>query len=157
MERIAQALESINEDGIVVRIKFPDVVDKFVTDLPAMKIADAINELTTVICGIHSSNCVCEDKETEQKEITLETDITDVDWSNRAINCLKRDKCNTIQDVLNAYYDGRLPYIKNLGRKTYEQVIEKLVNLGFLSKEVFEQIIPKEVFQRNASHSQNKQ
>lgn len=42
--RIADALEKIAEEGITIRIVFPDN-DKYAIDLAAMKIADAISDL----------------------------------------------------------------------------------------------------------------
>jgi DNA-directed RNA polymerase alpha subunit len=55
-----------------------------------------------------------------------------MDLSVRAINCLKRSGHNTIQDVLNAYYDESLIEVRNLGRKCYDEVVKKLIELGFV-------------------------
>lgn len=52
LERIANSLESIASDGLRVNIHFPDDVDKFVTDLPAMKICDAISEVVYALNDI---------------------------------------------------------------------------------------------------------
>ena len=54
LERIANALEEIIENGITVKIKYPDDMDKFVTDLPAMKVADAINGLSDLLKEKHN-------------------------------------------------------------------------------------------------------
>ena len=51
--RIADALEDIAENGIDVTIKFPDVIDKFVTDLPAMKVVDALKNVSEAIWHIN--------------------------------------------------------------------------------------------------------
>ena len=82
LNRIAKALEDLSENGIVAHIKFPDDMDKFVTDLPAMKISDSIEGLVSAIC--HKSEPI-EITYTPRKpeEITLETNINDafLEWN----------------------------------------------------------------------------
>lgn len=55
LEKIARSLEKIADKGIDVHIKFPDVDDKFVTDLPAMKISESINEICSYLGPIESA------------------------------------------------------------------------------------------------------
>ena len=53
----------------------------------------------------------------------------------RSFNCLKRAGINTVEDLLNKTEDDMMK-VRNLGKKSYEEVCNKLTSLGFnLKKE----------------------
>ena len=52
------------------------------------------------------------------------------DLSVRSFNCLKRAGINTVEDLINKSEDDMMK-VRNLGRKSLEEVIQKLNNLGF--------------------------
>ncbi|HSV32170.1 MAG TPA: DNA-directed RNA polymerase subunit alpha [Atribacteraceae bacterium] len=59
--------------------------------------------------------------------------IKELELSVRAFNCLKRAKINTLRELLEII-NGRsedLKKIKNLGQKTYEEIVEKVSRLGY--------------------------
>ena len=60
-----------------------------------------------------------------QKEKVLETTIEELDLSVRSYNCLKRAGINTVQD-LTTRSETDMMKVRNLGRKSLEEVIAKL-------------------------------
>ena len=71
----------------------------------------------------------------------LNEDLVELNLSSRAYNCLKlgvwdtwmnADRNKTIADVLIAYRTGHLKQYKNLGAKTYQEIIGKLKDFGVL-------------------------
>lgn len=69
------------------------------------------------------------------KEKVLEMTIEELDLSVRSFNCLKRAGINTVEDLISRTEDDMMK-VRNLGRKSLEEVINKLDSLGFtLSKE----------------------
>jgi len=69
------------------------------------------------------------------KEKVLEMTIEEMDLSVRSFNCLKRAGINTVEDLI-AKTEEDMMKVRNLGRKSLEEVINKLASLGFtLSKE----------------------
>ncbi len=59
----------------------------------------------------------------------LETTIEDLDLSVRSFNCLKRAGINTVEDLINKTEDDMMK-VRNLGRKSLEEVIAKLASLN---------------------------
>ena len=61
--------------------------------------------------------------------------IEELDLSVRSFNCLKRAGINTVQDLINKSEEDMMK-VRNLGRKSLEEVVNKLNSLGFnLSKD----------------------
>lgn len=69
------------------------------------------------------------EKEEDQKEKVLEMTIEELDLSVRSYNCLKRAGINTVQE-LNTKSEEDMMKVRNLGRKSLEEVQEKLQELG---------------------------
>lgn len=82
-----------------------------------------------------SSADVMVEKDDKGKEKILEMTIEDLDLSVRSFNCLKRAGINTVEDLINKSEEDMMK-VRNLGRKSLEEVIQKLNSLGFsLQKE----------------------
>ena len=78
---------------------------------------------------------IIEKKEDSSKEKALEMTIEELDLSVRAFNCLKRAGVNTVGDLVNKSPEEMMK-VRNLGKKSLEEVIAKLQSLGFdLSRE----------------------
>ena len=60
----------------------------------------------------------------------LEMTIEELDLSVRSFNCLKRASINTVQDLTEKTEDEMMK-VRNLGRKSLDEVINKLASLGF--------------------------
>lgn len=75
------------------------------------------------------------EKDDKGKEKALEMTIEELDLSVRSFNCLKRAGINTVEDLINKSEDEMMK-VRNLGRKSLEEVVAKLDSLGFkLSKD----------------------
>ncbi len=66
----------------------------------------------------------------EGKEKVLEMTIEELDLSVRSFNCLKRAGINTVEDLINKSEEDMMK-VRNLGRKSLDEVVEKLNSLGF--------------------------
>ena len=60
--------------------------------------------------------------------------IEELDLSVRSSNCLRRAGINTVEDLINKTEDELLK-VRNLGRKSFEEVLNKLDSLGVSLKE----------------------
>ncbi|MFG6497392.1 DNA-directed RNA polymerase subunit alpha [Fictibacillus sp. UD] len=69
------------------------------------------------------------EKEEDQKEKVLEMTIEELDLSVRSYNCLKRAGINTVQELANKSEEDMMK-VRNLGKKSLEEVQEKLEELG---------------------------
>ena len=63
------------------------------------------------------------------KEKALEMTIEELDLSVRSFNCLKRAGINTVGDLVNKSEDDMMK-VRNLGRKSLEEVEHKLAMMG---------------------------
>ena len=82
-----------------------------------------------------SSAEVMVEKDDKGKEKILEMTIEDLDLSVRSFNCLKRAGINTVEDLINKSEEDMMK-VRNLGRKSLEEVVQKLNSRGFsLQKE----------------------
>jgi DNA-directed RNA polymerase subunit alpha len=70
------------------------------------------------------------EKDDKGKEKVLEMTIEELDLSVRSFNCLKRAGINTVEDLISKSEDDMMK-VRNLGRKSLEEVIQKLESLGF--------------------------
>ena len=75
------------------------------------------------------------EREETIKEKVLEMTIEELDMSVRSFNCLKRAGIDTVEDLTNKTEDEMIR-VRNLGKKSLEEVIQKLHSLGLdLKKE----------------------
>ena len=65
---------------------------------------------------------------------TLETPIEEIEFSVRAYNCLKRAGVNTVQDLINKK-EVEVTKIRNLGKKSLKEVIDKVKEMGLSFKD----------------------
>ena len=74
------------------------------------------------------------EKEESKKEKVLEMTIEELDLSVRSYNCLKRAAINTVEDLIEKTEEDMMK-VRNLGRKSLEEVIHKLNELGLALRE----------------------
>jgi len=86
---------------------------KLFTDL-----SEAAGAATTVV-----------EKAEAQRDKMLEMTIEELDLSVRSFNCLKRANINTVEDLISKTQDEMMK-VRNLGRKSLEEVINKLEMMG---------------------------
>ncbi len=73
------------------------------------------------------------EKEEDKKEKVLEMTIEELDLSVRSFNCLKRAGINTVEELTQKTEDDMMK-VRNLGRKSLEEVQQKLEALGLSLK-----------------------
>ncbi|HIR19479.1 MAG TPA: DNA-directed RNA polymerase subunit alpha [Candidatus Pelethomonas intestinigallinarum] len=77
---------------------------------------------------VGSKSTVVEKAETQRDKV-LELTIEELDLSVRSFNCLKRANINTVEDLISKTEDEMMK-VRNLGRKSLEEVINKLAMMG---------------------------
>ena len=83
--------------------------------------------------GVSESESIMAEKSDTSKEKVLDLTIDELDLSVRSFNCLKRAGINTVEDLINKS-DEDMMKVRNLGRKSLEEVIAKLDSFGFTLK-----------------------
>ena len=73
------------------------------------------------------------EKEDNEKEKVLEMSIDELELSVRSYNCLKRAGINTVEELTNRTSEDMMK-VRNLGRKSLEEVLAKLQELGLVLK-----------------------
>lgn len=87
-------------------------------------------ELTETINDVE----IMVEKEEEEKDKILEMTIEELDLSVRSFNCLKRAGINTVEELTQRTEEDMIK-VRNLGKKSLEEVIQKLHELGLVLKE----------------------
>lgn len=77
------------------------------------------------------------EKEDDEKEKVLEMSIDELELSVRSYNCLKRAGINTVEELTNKTAEDMMK-VRNLGKKSLEEVVGKLEELGLSLKETEE-------------------
>jgi DNA-directed RNA polymerase subunit alpha len=78
--------------------------------------------------SVGNKSTVVEKAETQRDKV-LEMTIEELDLSVRSFNCLKRANINNVEDLINKTEDEMMK-VRNLGRKSLEEVINKLAMMG---------------------------
>ena len=80
-----------------------------------------------------SNSEIMVEKAGDGKDKILEMTIEELDLSVRSFNCLKRANINTVEDLTEKTEEDMMK-VRNLGRKSLEEVVAKLQSLGFALK-----------------------
>ena len=83
--------------------------------------------------GVSETASIMAEKNDSEKEKALDLTIDELDLSVRSFNCLKRAGINTVEDLTNKSEEDMMK-VRNLGRKSLEEVIAKLDSFGFSLK-----------------------
>ena len=86
--------------------------------------------LFTDLSDTIGNSCTVVEKEPERPDTVMKMTIEELDLSVRSFNCLKRAGINTVGDLINKSEDEMMK-VRNLGRKSLEEVMAKLDSLGF--------------------------
>ena len=102
--------------------------------LSAKILNDHMNLFIDLAEGFKGKEIMVE-KEDNKKNKVLELTIEELELSVRSFNCLKRAGINTVEDLVSKS-EGEMMRVRNLGKKSLEEVVSKLDSLGFqFSKE----------------------
>ena len=91
-------------------------------------------EIVANVNNIANVTGLMKEKEEDPKVKALETPIEELDFSVRAYNCLKRAGVHTLQDLVNKS-DAEVMKIRNLGKKSLKEVLDKVKELDLNFKE----------------------
>ncbi len=108
---------------------------KEAVSLAAKILNDHLNLFVNLSDEAKNTEIMIESKETV-KEKVLEMTIEELDMSVRSFNCLKRAGIDTVEDLTNKTEEDMIK-VRNLGKKSLEEVIQKLHSLGLdLKREI---------------------
>ena len=96
--------------------------------LGAKILSDHLSLFTNLSETVASKPTMAEKAETHRDKV-LEMTIEELDLSVRSFNCLKRANINTVEDLISKTEDEMMK-VRNLGRKSLEEVINKLAMMG---------------------------
>lgn len=119
-----QCIDEITRELKILNLNLVDITDN---ELLELRRFEKLGEL--IESYLISSDSFLEKKLLEYPVDVLEIDIEDLDLSLRAFNCLKRAGINTVGDIA-VHSRLYLSRIKNFGRKSLHEVINKLEELG---------------------------
>ena len=91
-------------------------------------------EILTDLSSIADVTGMMIEKTEDPKVKALETTIEDLDFSVRAYNCLKRAGIHNLQDLVNKS-ESELMKIRNLGKKSLKEVLDKVRDLGLVLRD----------------------
>jgi len=100
----------------------------------AAKIMTGHLELFVDLSEVAKNTQVMIEKEETKKERVLEMPIEELELSVRSYNCLKRAGIFTVEDLTNKT-ESHLMKVRNLGKKSLEEVINKVKSLGLTFKD----------------------
>ncbi len=103
---------------------------KEAVSLGAKVLIEHLNLFVDLSGDSYAGDSIMVEKNDKGQEKLLETTIEELDLSVRSFNCLKRAGINTVEDLINKSEDEMMK-VRNLGRKSLEEVINKLASLGF--------------------------
>lgn len=93
------------------------------------KILGEYLKLFVGLTEVPGDDIIMAEREDESKDKLLDMTIEELDMSVRSYNCLKRAGINTVQELIQRSEEDMMK-VRNLGRKSLEEVMEKLEELG---------------------------
>ena len=140
IERVAYEVESArvgqdeNYDKLIIEV----TTDSSMKPQEAIALASRILiehlEIVANLNNIADVTGLMIEKKEDPKQKALETAIEDLDFSVRAYNCLKRAGIHTLQDLVSKS-DSDIMKIRNLGKKSLKEVLDKVKELDLTLKD----------------------
>ena len=122
--------QSLNFDKLTLEVWTNGVIGaQEAVSLAAKVLTEHLN-LFVDLSDKGSSTEIMVEKDDKGKEKVLEMTIEELDLSVRSFNCLKRAGINTVEDLISKSEEDMMK-VRNLGRKSLEEVIYKMNSLGF--------------------------
>lgn len=144
IDSLFSPIERISYDVEPARVGQNETYDKLVLNVwtnGSMKPEEAIAlasriliehfNILTNLSNIADMTGMMIEKTEDPKVKALETTIEDLDFSVRAYNCLKRANIHTLQDLVNMS-ESDMMKIRNLGKKSLKEVLDKVRDLGLV-------------------------
>ena len=121
--------DATDYDKLTLEIWTDGTIDaRDAVSLGARILCDHFTLFTDLSETMGSRSTVVEQAETQRDKV-MEMTIDDMDLSVRSYNCLKRANINTVEDLISKREEEMMK-VRNLGRKSLEEVINKLSTMG---------------------------
>ncbi len=121
--------QSIDFDKLTIEVLTNGTVSaKEIISLSAKIMNDHVQLFVDLIDNMSSYDILVSQDDDKQQKV-LEMSVEDLDLSVRSYNCLKRAGIHTVEDLTKKSEEDMLK-VRNLGRKSLEEVINKLLDLG---------------------------
>lgn len=121
--------QSIDFDKLTMEVRTNGTVSaKEITSLAAKIMNDHVRLFVELVDNMSGIDILVNQDDDKQQKV-LEMSIEDLDLSVRSYNCLRRAGINTVDDLTKKSEEDMLK-VRNLGRKSLEEVIKKLQDLG---------------------------
>ena len=121
--------DAIDYDKLTLEVWTNGTIDaRDAVSLSSRILCDHFALFTDLSETMGSKSTVVEKAETQRDKV-MEMTIDDMDLSVRSYNCLKRANINTVEDLISKTEEEMMK-VRNLGRKSLEEVINKLAMMG---------------------------
>lgn len=97
--------------------------------LGAKVLTEHLNLFVDLSGDTYAGDSIMVEKNDQTQATVLSMTIEELDFSVRSFNCLKRAGINTVEDLISKTEDDMMK-VRNLGRKSLEEVVNKLQSLG---------------------------
>ena len=97
--------------------------------LGAKVLTEHLNLFVDLSGDTYAGDSIMVEKNDQTQATVLSMTIEELDFSVRSFNCLKRAGINTVEDLISKTEDDMMK-VRNLGRKSLEEVVNKLESLG---------------------------
>ena len=122
--------QNIDFDKLILEVQTNGAfTGKEIVSLAAKLMEEYIKQFSGLAENINDMDILISPEEDKQSKV-LEMSIEDMDLSVRSFNCLKRAGIHTVEDLIKRTEDDMLK-VRNLGRKSLDEVKNKLVSYGF--------------------------
>lgn len=101
-----------------------------------LQVSGASEETRNIILSNYKGENYIINSTPEEETLSEGEDIKTLDLSIRSYNCLYRADIKTIPDLIKTYNKGKLSYVRNLGRRSYDEVENKLLSLNLIQRRV---------------------
>jgi DNA-directed RNA polymerase subunit alpha len=124
---------SIDFDKLTIEVTTDGTTNaKEIVSLAAKIMNDHIKLFVDLVDTMNNYDILVSQDDDKQQKV-LEMSVEDLDLSVRSYNCLKRAGIHTVEDLTKRSEEDMLK-VRNLGRKSLEEVIKKLEDLGLSLK-----------------------
>ena len=101
-----------------------------------LQVSGASEETRNIILSNYKGENYIINSTPEEETLSEGEDIKTLDLSIRSYNCLYRADIKTIPELIKTYNKGKLSYVRNLGRRSYDEVENKLLSLNLIQRRV---------------------
>ena len=125
--------QEIDYDKLTLEIWTNAVIEPYEALSMAARILNEHLEMFIDLSDIAKNMSIMSQKQLSEKDRTLETPIEELEFSVRSYNCLKRAGIHTVADIVSRTEHDMMK-VRNLGKKSLDEVIAKVASLGLSFK-----------------------